>query len=441
MKLYKTIFGVILALGLHSSLWAEALKISVTQGKVEPLRIAVIDMRGDDAYLKQLGKEIASIVENDLQGSGLFRALSKGSFIQKSIPLNSKPKFPEWRILSAQGLLYGRLTRVDGSKFRAEIVLYDVNSERLMGRIAFTHSKVRRIAHKISDYVFNRLTGEKGYFDTQIVYVTEEKKGRNTVKKLVLMDQDGKNTRKISYGQSLVMTPRFAPNSRKIAYLDFGKANRDPKVYILDPDQNKRMLVGRFPGMTFAPRFSPSGDVLVMSLACNGSSCLYSFNLKSGQKRRLTHGNSIDTSPSYSPDGKKLVFNSDRGGRPQIYKMDSTGGNIKRISFGEGSYRTPVWSPRGDLIAFIKIWKGSFYLGVMRPDGSGERLITQGYLLDDPIWSANGRMIMYSRQSRGRIRGKSGKSKLNLVDLTGANNREIPTLPVAYSGAWSPQLF
>ena len=351
------------------------------------------------------------------------------------------PNSPTGGLLSLKPCLSERLRRTQGPRNSAwELALYDVNSERMLGKVAFTHAKSRRIAHKISDFAFNRLTGEQGYFDTQIVYVTEKRTGKKTVKQLVLMDQDGKNSRLVTYGKGIVMTPRFAPNSRKVAYLDYGHNNRHPKVYILDPDTNKRTLVGKFPGMTFAPRFAPDGNNLVMSLAKDGQTCLHTFNLRNGHQRALTFGNSIDTSPCYSPDGRQIVFNSDRGGRPHLYVMDSSGKGIRRISHGEGSYRTPVWSPRGDLIAFVKIWKRNFYIGVMKPDGSGERLITQGYLLDDPIWSANGRMIMYSRQAKGQTKGHSGDSKLNIVDLTGANNRQLPTMKIAYSGAWSPQL-
>jgi len=415
--------------------------MTVTQGIVEPIRIAIMDVQGTDSYLTQLGKEISDVITNDLSGSGLFRPLSKSSFIQKTISIDEKPKFSEWRILKAQSIAFGKITKdTQHNKFRVEIALYDINSERLMGKVAFTHSQVRRLGHKIADYIFTQLTGETGYFDTQIVYVTESGSGNAVVKQLALMDQDGRNQRMITYGKSLVMTPRFSPTARKIAYLDFGMKNIHPKVYILDPDTNKKELVGHFPGMTFAPRFSADGHNLVMSLAKNGNSHLYTFNNRTHYQRQLTFGNVIDTSPSYSPDGRQIAFNSNRGRNSQIYVIDANGQNMKRISYGEGIYRTPVWSPRGDLIAFIKMWNGSFYLGVMRPDGSGERLITQGYILDDPIWSVNGRMIMYSRQERSVVKGKSGKFHLNIIDLTGSNNRQIPTLNAAYSAAWSPLL-
>lgn len=408
--------------------------LKVTKGVVEPIRIAIADFQGSDAPLEQFGKEVSSIIANDLAGSGLFSPLDKKGFLDRTPTMGTQPKFPEWRILKAQALLVGRILKDGGKTYRAEFALYDIASERLLGKVAFTHSKIRRIAHKIADYVFTHLTGEQGYFDTQIVYVTEKAFGKKISKQLVLMDQDGKNAHALTYGQSLVMTPRFAPQGRLICYLDFGSDMRHPNVYLLNPDTNKKTLVGHFKGMTFAPRFSPDAHTLVMSLSKDGNSSLYAYDLKRKTHRRLTTGNAIDTSPSYAPDGRHIVFNSNRGGQTQLYVMESDGQNIKRISFGEGSYRTPVWSPRGDLIAFIKLWRGSFYLGVMKPDGSDERLITQGYILDDPMWSANGRMILYSRQER---RGRFG---LNIVDLTGSNDRSIPTLQVSYSGAWSAPL-
>lgn len=414
---------------------AAPLRVSVTQGHIKAIPIAIKDLDGDAV----LGKEISDIVRNDLKNSGLLNPLATSTFLDKPASLTVDPKYADWRIIGAECLVVGSVTKQDG-KFRAEIKFYDVTTEKLKGAVAFTHSDLRRVSHKIADYLFSKLTGEEGYFDTQIVFVAENRQGNKDVKRLALMDQDGHNLRYLTNGNSIVMTPRFAPKGRMIAYLDFGAKNNQPKVYTFNPDTKKTQLVGHFPGMTFAPRFSADAQNLVMSLEKKGNSSIYSMGLTGGSPRQLTHGNVIDTSPSYSPDGRQICFNSNRGGQPQIYVMNADGSGLKRISFGKGSYRTPVWSPRGDLIAFVKLTNNNFYVGVMKTDGSGERLITQGYLLDDPIWSANGRMIMYSRQERSSVANAQTKMTLNMIDLTGHHNREIFTPTAAFSAAWSPQL-
>jgi TolB protein len=201
-------------------------------------------------------------------------------------------------------------------------------------------------------------------------------------------------------------------------------------------ETGQRELVGDFPGMTFAPRFSPDGQRVVMSLQSGGNSAIYEMDLRSRQKRQLTQGSSIDTSPSYSPDGRQIVFETDRDGTQEIYVMNADVANPHRISFGQGRYSTPVWSPRGDYIAFTKQLGGRFLIGVMRPDGSGERILTEGYHNEGPTWAPNGRVLMFFRESPGA----DGGPRIHSIDLTGYNERRIPTPSFASDPAWSPLL-
>ena len=290
------------------------------------------------------------------------------------------------------------------------------------------------MAHIIADAIYQRLTGETGYFDTRIVYVDESGPRNNRVKRLAIMDQDGANQRFLTDGRSIVLTPRFSPTRQEITYMSY--EGGQPQVYLLQLETGQRELVGNFPGMTFAPRFSPNGQQIVMSLLRDdGNSNIFAMDLRSRNTTRLTTSNAIDTSPSYSPDGSQIVFTSDRGGRAQIYVMSASGGDPKRISFGDGTYSTPVWSPRGDLIAFTKQTRGEFQIGVMRTDGSGERILSSGFLQEGPTWAPNGRVVMFFRQPAG-----SAGPQLYSIDLTGRNEQKIPTANYGSDPAWSPLL-
>lgn len=408
------------------------LKIAITQGQVAPTVIAVTSLYSPSATLSELGAKITQVVTEDLERSGLFKPLNSASFIQDSLSLQQGPRYPDWSVLNTQILTQGNLSRKEDGRVRVEFKLFDVISKKEMGGWAFTGTETewRRIAHKMADLIYKRITGEEGYFDTKIVYVSKTGNKRRPVTRLVIMDQDGYNPIYLTTGQSLVLTPRFSPNLQQITYLDFttGKS----QVWLMNTHTRKKELIGHFRGMTFAPRFSPDGTHMVMSYAQDGVTSLYTVDLGSRTTNRLTFDPVIDTSPSYSPDGSQICFNSDRGGKTQIYVMPATGGTAQRISFSPGSYRTPVWSPRGDLIAFVKITEGAFYLGVMRPDGSGERLLTQGWVIDDPCWSPNGRVLMFTRQYPG------GKSRSFTIDLTGFNEKEVPTQTDSQGATWSP---
>jgi TolB protein len=415
------------------------LRIDITRGQVQPLPIAIPVFPGAGGRASQAGSDIAGVVAADLQSSGLFRPLDAHSFIE-TIAAGQGPNFADWKQINAQALVTGSVQPEGDGRLRVEFRLWDVFAGQQLAGFAYTTTPQnwRRIAHKIADEVYKRITGEDGYFDTRIVYVAESGPAQRREKRLAIMDQDGANHQYLTDGRALVLTPRFSPSAQQITYLSY--ASGKPRVYLFNIDTGQQQPVGDFPGMTFAPRFSPDGSRLVLSRSENGSSHIYVTGVHGGGLTRLTSGNQIDTSPSYSPDASKIVFNSDRGGSQQLYVMGADGGGVRRISFGSGKYATPVWSPRGDLIAFTKIDGGSFYIGVMQPDGKGERLLTQDFLVEGPTWAPNGRVLMYFREGPMDSGGRGGSPRLFTIDLTGYNKREVPTPGGASDPAWSPLL-
>ena len=410
------------------------LVIDINEGVADPLPIAVTDFvgQGEDAVL---GQDIAEVIAADLERSGLFDPISSQAFIQSSADIDVNPRFGDWRTINAQALVAGRVDREADGRIAVSFRLWDTFAEQqLDGFVYRGNTQIwRRIAHKIADAIYQRLTGESGYFDTRVVYIAESGTASNRMKQLAIMDQDGANHRFITDGSYLVLTPRFSPTAQEITYMSY--VNDTPRVYILDIDTGRREVLGDFPGMTFAPRFSPDGRKVIMSLAIDGNSDIYVMDLPTRQLQRLTNDSAIDTSPSFSPDGQFVTFNSDRGGTPQIYVMNADGSNVQRISFEQGRYSTPVWSPRGDLIAFTKSYKGQFNIGVMRPDGSGERLIADGFLVEGPTWAPNGRVLMYFRDTPV---GDQNKVQLFSIDLTGRNDRLVETPLDGSDPAWSP---
>ena len=403
-----------------------------TQGTIAPIPVAVPLFLGDDA---KLAADISDVVEADLSRSGLFQPLDRASFLEQIRDVNAAPRFPDWRTIRADALVVGRISKGGDGKIGAEFRLWDVASgKQLAGqRFSTAAQNWRRIGHLVADQVYERLTGEKGYFDTRVVYIDETGPKEKRIKRLAIMDQDGANVRLLSQGQELVLTPRFSPNSQEITYMSYTRDQ--PRVFIMNLETGQRELVGDFPNMTFAPRFSPDGQRVVMSLGTpDGESSIYEMDLRSRQSRRITQGGAIDTGPSYSPDGRQIVFESDREGSQQLYIMNSDGSGVRRVSGTDGRYSTPVWSPRGDYIAFTKQLAGKFLIGVMKPDGTGERVLTEGYHNEGPTWAPNGRVLMFFRESQGA----GGGPHIHSVDLTGFNERQVATPAFGSDPAWSP---
>ena len=413
------------------------LEIDITEGVVEPLPIAISELYGQTPNSAKLGRDIADVVSSDLESSGLLRPLDRRAFIQSPEELQNLPRFGDWRQINAQALVTGTVIADDGTnELTVEFRLWDVFSGSQMRglRLNAEVNQWRRVAHRIADAVYQRITGEDGYFDSRIVYVSETGPALDRIKRIAVMDQDGANHQFLTDGRDLVLTPRFDPEGNSIAYMAY--RGQVPQIYQRSLVVDSEQPVGNFPGMTFAPKFSPDGNRLAMSLATNGNTDLYLIELQNGrpagERRRLTNNQAIDTSPSFSPDSSELVFNSDRAGSPQLYTMSIDGGDPKRISFGGGNYGSPAWSPRGDLIAFTKIKDGLFHIGIMKTDGSDERLLTRSALDESPTWAPNGRVILFSRKDYG-----DNTTKLYTIDVTGYNERELPTPLDASDPDWS----
>jgi TolB protein len=411
------------------------LTIDINHGNAQPMPIAIPNFQGDNADDSALGKNITGVMSADLERSGLFRPLDPASFIQDPSALRPTPRFADWKLINAQALVVGNLQAQGDGQIRVEFRLWDIYAGSQIAGFAYTTQpgNWRRIAHIIADQVYSKITGEGGYFDTRIVYISESGPATHRIKRLAIMDQDGANNRFLTNGAALVLTPRFSPTNQEITYLSYARGT--PRVFLFNIDTGQQETIGTFQGMTFAPRFSPDGNKVIFSLSTGAGSEIYTMDLHTRHVTQITTSTgAIDTSPCYSPDGQYIAFNSDRGGNQQIYVMNADGSNVHRISFQSGNYATPVWSPRGDLIAFTKFQGQNFSIGVMGTDGSGERILTNGFLVEGPSWAPNGRVLTYFRQQ------PDGHPRLFTIDLTGNNEREVVTPQDASDPAWSPLL-
>ena len=434
MKNFATLLAVTLALlsPLLLSPASAALSVDVNQGNIQPMPIAIPDFAAPQPGDTAVGQNIAKVIRADLDRSGLFRTLDPKSFIEKITNINVPPQFGSWRPINAQALVAGQVASQPDGRLRVDFRLWDVFGEsQMIGQQYFTTpDNWRRIAHIISDAIYQRITGEKGYFDTRIVFISESGPALSRKKRLAVMDQDGANPIFLTRGDYLVLTPRFNPTAQMIAYMSYIGAK--PRVYLFDLESGRQEVLGNFPNMTFSPRFSPDGNKVALTLESGGNSDIYVMDLRTRAMTRLTSDPSIDTAPSFSPDGTQIAFESDRGGSQQIYVMNADGSNQHRISFGAGRNGTPVWSPRGDLIAFTN-QSGGFHVGVMAPNGSGARIITNGWEDEGPTWAPNGRVVMFGRT----VQGGRG-SQIWSIDITGRNERRVPTPGDASDPAWSP---
>jgi TolB protein len=410
-----------------------ALQVDVNQGNIQPLPIAVPDFVPGTPNDTQVGANIAGVVRADLERSGLFRPLDPKGFVEHITNINTVPNFASWRAISALGLVSGQVTQQPDGRLRVDFRLWDVSGESQMAGMQFftTPENWRRIAHMVSDAVYERITGDKGYFDTRIVFISESGPAIKRVKRLAIMDEDGANPIFLTRGDYMVLTPRFNPTAQMIAYMSY--IGTKPRIYLFDIETGKQEMLGNFPNMTFSPRFSPDGNQVAISLETAGNSDIYLMDLRTRAIRRLTTDPAIDTAPSFSPDGRQIAFESDRGGSKQIYLMNVDGSGQHRISFSAGENGTPVWSPRGDLLAFTKQQGAHFTIGVMHPDGSGERMITSGFHDEGPTWAPNGRVLMFTREAPG---GRG--AQIYSVDVTGRNERRVMTPGDASDPAWSP---
>jgi len=411
------------------------LRIEITEGVIEPMPFAVPGFVPESPAATEMAEQVARVIAADLSGTGLFREIPSEAHIGRIADFTAPVKFADWKAINAQALVTGAVS-ISGNRLTVRFRVWDVFSGAELGnglQFAGSPGGWRRMAHKVADAVYSRITGEGGYFDSRVVFVSESGPKNDRKKRLAIMDYDGANVQYLTDSSAIVLAPRFSPTGDRVLYTSFETGF--PRIYVLDVGRVQRRVLETQEGtMSFAPRFAPDGQTVVFSLEQGGNTDIYTMDIGSGRTTRLTSAPSIETAPSFSPDGRQIVFESDRSGTQQLYVMPASGGAAQRISFGQGRYGTPVWSPRGDLIAFTKQNKGRFHIGVMRTDGSEERLLTASFLDEGPTWAPNGRVIMFTRESKG----ERGQATLYTVDITGRNLRPVRTPDGASDPSWSP---
>lgn len=433
-RVLRAVFAIV-ALVFFSGYALAQLKGINQDGRIDPVPVAIAPFLSNGA--DEAAATISGVIANNLGRSGYFAPVSPDNYPEQISSLDVEPAFDAWRGIKVRALVAGSVVQ-EGNKIRVTFKLYDINSGQLLASqsLAAAPKLARRLAHRVSDQIYQELTGFEGYFDTRVVFIDEAGPKEKRIKKLAIMDQDGFNPRTLPVSGDLLLTPRFSPTSNEVTYMSFGTGV--PRVFVYNIDTNQKEIVGDFPTMSFAPRYSPDGNRIVMSLQSEdgSNSNIFEMNLQSRQLRQVTDVAAINTAPSYSPDSSKIAFESDRGGTQQIYVMNANGGGQNRISFGKGRYSTPVWSPDGKWIAFTKSAGGKFSIGVMKPDGSGERILTEGFHNEGPTWAPNSRVIMFFREGGG----ENGGSRLFSVDVSGYNEQPISTPGFASDPAWSPKL-
>ncbi len=435
LSIFIAAFWAVVALTTTAVAQNGPLRIEITDGVIEPLPFAVPNFQPENAAAAELSQNIANVVAADLVGTGLFRQIGSDAFISQVSNFSAPIQYADWKAINAQALITGAVNVSGDGRMTVKFRVYDVFSNAELGdglQFAGTTNGWRRMAHKVADAVYSRITGEGPYFDSRVVFVSETGPKNDRKKRLAIMDYDGQNTQFLTDSSAIVLAPRFSPTGDRVIYTSY--ASGFPRINVLDvASVGIRQL--DMPGeMTFAPRFSQDGQSVVFSLSNGGNTDLYRMSFNGAAPTRLTSAPSIETAPSFSPDGQRIVFESDRSGSPQLYIMSANGGEAQRISFGEGRYGTPVWSPRGDLIAFTKQNKGRFHIGVMRTDGSEERLLTASFLDEGPSWSPNGRVIMFTRETQGA----NGAPALYSVDISGRNLKQVRTPNAASDPSWGP---
>ncbi len=441
MRLFKAAILLLASLGMVQVASAQSsgpLRIEITEGVIEPLPVAVPDFIAENPAAVELAVNIADVIAADLTGTGLFREIPQGAFISTPTSFSSPVQYSDWKAINAQALVTGAVSVTTDGRVTVKFRVFDVFADAQLGdglQFGGSETSWRRMAHKVADAVYSRITGEGGYFDSRVVFVSETGPKNQRLKRLAVMDYDGANLQFLTDSSAIVLAPRFSPTGDRVLYTSYESGF--PKVNVLDVGTvERRALDVAAADLTFAPRFGPDGNTVLLSLSQGGNTDIFKTTVNGGAMQRLTSAPSIETAPSFSPDGARIVFESDRSGSQQLYVMGANGGEATRISFGKGRYGTPVWSPRGDLIAFTKQANGRFHIGVMRVDGSEERLLTASFLDEGPTWSPNGRVIMFTRESKGA----SGARALYSVDITGRNLRRVPTAGAGSDPAWSPLL-
>jgi len=443
-KLPKILLAIFAVLLLFASMLgynpANALEIDVSKNSFTPSRVAIPNFEVKDGLHKEASR-IKSIIKDNLMFSGYFFAIPQRAYLQQKIGVDEMPLFLEWRKIRTEFLITGTVEKdkEQAGKVKFSFRLWDASTmkEYIAKSYRADMADIKRLGNLASDDVFARITGIGKFFDSKIAYIAEEQKGRIMKKRLAIMDFDGKNQKYLTSGKHLVLTPRFDPSATKILYL--GYYDGLPRVYLYDLVTGENFLVGAealFSNISFAPRFSSDGSKIVMSVMMQGNSELFVLDLNTNIQTRITKHPAIDTSPSFSPSGDKILFSSDRSGNQHIYISDFDGSNLRKISAGSGNYATPVWSPNGDMIAFTKMQGGKFHIGVMKPNGTQERILTQSHLDESPEWSPNSRYIIFTRKEQDS-RNIAGQSYLLVIDVITGRQIRLRTPTSASDPNWS----
>ncbi|MEM7701487.1 MAG: Tol-Pal system beta propeller repeat protein TolB [Pseudomonadota bacterium] len=379
-----------------------------------------------------LGREVANVITANLRNNGLFKPTGPNSLPRPAFEQITSPSWSSWSGRGAEMLVHGYVRARSDNRLVVGCYLYDValQDELIREGYVVRPADWRRAAHKCSDLIYARLTGEDPFFDSRIAYIAETGPKDNRVKRLAVMDSDGANHRFLTLGSATALTPRYSPDYSQILYLSYVDGN--PRIYVYDIGSGKQTLVTANTNPTLAPRWSPDGKTILYSMSVAGNTDIYRVSVNGGASTRLTDTPGIDIGGSYSPDGRQIVFESDRSGTQQCYIMNADGTRQRRISFIGGRCATPEWSPRGDQIAFTRI-AGDFNVAVMTPGGRNVKVLTNGWQDEAPTWAPNGRIIQFFRTARN-----SGRSGLWQVDLTGRNERRLPTPVDASDPAWGP---
>lgn len=438
--MFKKILSFLLLVNLFIIPAHAELKVDIIAGALEPISVAVQKIETVGNVSTEDAAMIRDVVDADLKSTGLFRIVSRDA-LPEFVSMGKLPDFKLWSAVKAQVLVQAKLSAESGGRYNLEFYVWDVNAKEQIEAQSLVASKksARRLAHIMADAIYERLTGEVGYFDTQIVFIAETGPVHDRTKRMAIMDQDGYGLRYLSDKNTFVMSPHFSPNMQTIVFLSY--RDDDPMVWILDLETGEQRRLGQFGGMNFAPRFSPDGTKIALSLVKDGITHIYEYDIETKSLKQLTFGNSLNTSPSYSPDGKKMAFNSDRSGKQQIYVLDLASGGVERITYGAGRYATPAWSPDGKFIAFTKMADDTFYIGIMDPRGRNEKILAGGWYMEAPSWAPGSRRLVYYETEKA-LDGIERISHIRSVDITGQNIYEIE-LPDDVNGVeptWSPKL-